>query len=206
MINCPKAAARGCRIILDVAQRQRSWRHRFMVRCRTLASEQMEIAPQSAALYGDMVARIVAAQRGLSKKCLVLDLDNTLWGGVIGDDGLEGSFLEREVRSGEAHLALQRYAKQLKERGVILAVCSRTTRQSPRLHFVTIPKCISSASDIAAFIANWDDKSENLKRIAAQLNIGIDSLGLCRRQPGRTGAHPPEPAYGICPRTTGRCC
>ena len=80
---------------------------------------------KSAALYGDMVARIVAAQRGLSKKCLVFDLDNTLWGGVIGDDGLEGIVLGEGSAVGEAHLALQRYAKQLKERGVILAVCSK---------------------------------------------------------------------------------
>ena len=85
----------------------------------------LEIAPQAAPLYGDLLARIVAAQRGLSKKCLVLDLDNTLWGGVIGDDGLEGIVLGEGSAAGEAHLALQRYAKQLKERGIILAVCSK---------------------------------------------------------------------------------
>ena len=83
-------------------------------------------------LYGDMVARILAAQRGLSKKCLVLDLDNTLWGGVIGDDGLEGIVLGEGSAAGEAHLALQRYAKQLKERGVILAVCSKNDPGSRR--------------------------------------------------------------------------
>ena len=77
----------------------------------------LEIAPQAAPLYGDLVARILAAQRGLSKKCLVLDLDNTLWGGVIGDDGLDGIVLGEGSAAGEAHLALQRYAKQLKERG-----------------------------------------------------------------------------------------
>ncbi len=85
----------------------------------------MEVAPQAAPLYGDLVARIVAAQRGLSKKCLVLDLDNTLWAGVIGDDGLEGIVLGEGSAAGEAHLALQRYALQLKARGVILAVCSK---------------------------------------------------------------------------------
>ena len=85
----------------------------------------LEIAPQAAPVYGDMVARTLAAERGLSKKCLVLDLDNTLWGGVIGDDGLDGIVLGEGSAAGEAHLALQRYAKQLKERGVILAVCSK---------------------------------------------------------------------------------
>ena len=136
----------------------------------------MEIAPQSAALYGDMVARIVAAQRGLSKKCLVFDLDNTLWGGVIGDDGLEGIVLGEGSAVGEAHLALQRYAKQLKERGVILAVCSKNDPAIAEAAFRDHPEMHLRRSDIAAFIANWDDKSENLKRIAAQLNIGIDSL------------------------------
>ena len=92
----------------------------------------LEIAPQAAPLYGDLAARILAAQRGLSKKCLVLDLDNTLWGGVIGDDGLEGIVIGEGSAAGEAHLALQRYAKQLKERGVILAVCSKNDAKDRR--------------------------------------------------------------------------
>jgi FkbH-like protein len=136
----------------------------------------MEIAPQSAALYGDMVARVLAAQRGLSKKCLVFDLDNTLWGGVVGDDGLEGIVLGEGSAVGEAHLALQRYAKQLKERGVILAVCSKNDPEIAETAFRDHPEMHLRRSDIAAFIANWDDKRENLERIAAKLNIGIDSL------------------------------
>src|SRR5690242_9155889 len=74
----------------------------------------LEIAPRATPKYGDLVARILAAQRGMSKKCLVLDLDNTLWGGVIGDDGVEGIVLGSGSAAGEAHVALQRYAKQLK--------------------------------------------------------------------------------------------
>jgi FkbH-like protein len=136
----------------------------------------LEIAPQAAPLYGDMVARILAAQRGLSKKCLVLDLDNTLWGGVIGDDGLDGLVLGEGSAVGEAHLALQRYAKQLKERGIILAVCSKNDAEIAEAVFYDHPEMLLRRSDIAAFLANWDDKTENLKAIAARLNIGIDSL------------------------------
>jgi FkbH-like protein len=136
----------------------------------------LEIAPQAAPVYGDMVARILAAQRGLSKKCLVLDLDNTLWGGVIGDEGLEGIVLGEGSATGEAHLALQRYAKQLKERGVILAVCSKNDAGIAEAAFDDHPEMLLRRSDIAAFVANWDDKTENLKAIAARLNIGIDSL------------------------------
>jgi FkbH-like protein len=136
----------------------------------------LEIAPQAAPVYGDLVARIVAAQRGLSKKCLVLDLDNTLWGGVIGDDGLEGIVLGEGSAAGEAHLALQRYAKQLKDRGIILAVCSKNEPEIAEAAFREHPEMALRRSDIAAFVANWDDKAENLKAIATRLNIGLDSL------------------------------
>jgi FkbH-like protein len=136
----------------------------------------LEIAPEAAILYGDMVARIVAAQRGLSKKCLVFDLDDTLWGGVIGDDGPEGIVLGEGSAAGEAHLALQRYAKQLKERGVILAVCSKNDPAIAEAAFCNHPEMLLRRPDISAFVANWNDKAENLKAIAAQLNIGLDCL------------------------------
>jgi FkbH-like protein len=136
----------------------------------------LEIAPQAAPAYGELVARVIAADRGLSKKCLVLDLDNTLWGGVVGDDGLEGIVLGEGSGAGEAHLALQRYAIQLRERGVILAVCSKNDPAIAEAAFRDHPEMLLKRSDFAAFVANWDDKAMNLERIAAQLNIGIDSL------------------------------
>jgi FkbH-like protein len=136
----------------------------------------MEIAPEASNLYGDMVARVVAAQRGLSKKCLVFDLDNTLWGGVIGDDGLEGIILGEGSAVGESHLALQRYAKKLKDRGVILAVCSKNDPEIAENAFRNHPEMLLNRSDISAFVANWNDKAENLKAIATQLNIGLDSI------------------------------
>ncbi len=136
----------------------------------------LEIAPQAAPLYGDFVGRILAAERGLSRKCLVLDLDNTLWGGVIGDDGIDGIVLGEGSAIGEAHLALQRYAKQLKERGVILAVCSKNDAEIAGAVFSDHPEMLLRRTDIAAFFANWNDKAENLKAIATQLNIGLDSL------------------------------
>jgi FkbH-like protein len=136
----------------------------------------LEIAPQAAPFYGDLTARILAALRGLSKKCLALDLDNTLWGGVIGDDGLDGIVLGEGSAAGEAHLALQRYAKQLNERGVILAVCSKNDAGIAEAAFRDHPEMVLRRADIAAFQANWDDKAQNLKAIAARLNIGVDAL------------------------------
>lgn len=136
----------------------------------------IEIAPQAAARYGDMVGRIVAAQRGHSKKCLVLDLDNTLWGGVVGDVGLEGILLGQGSAVGEAHLNLQRYAKELKERGVILAICSKNEMNTALAAFRSHPEMLLKEADVAAFAVNWDDKAANLRAIAQQLNIGLDSL------------------------------
>ena len=136
----------------------------------------IEIAPQSAARYGDLVARLIAAHRGQSKKCLALDLDNTLWGGVIGDDGIEGIRLGEGSAVGEAHAGLQRYAKQLQDRGVILAVCSKNDLATAEVAFRDHLEMVLRRSDIAAFVANWNDKAENLRAIAKQLNIGLDSL------------------------------
>ncbi len=136
----------------------------------------LEIAPQAASGYGELVARILGAQRGRSRKCLVLDLDNTLWGGVLGDDGLEGIVLGEGSALGEAHLALQRYARRLRDRGVILAVCSKNDASTAEAVFREHPEMHLKRSDIAAFVANWDDKVVNLGRIAEQLNIGLDSL------------------------------
>ena len=136
----------------------------------------LEIAPQAASSYGELVARLIAAARGKSKKCLVLDLDNTLWGGVIGDDGLEGIVLGEGNGLGEAYLALQRYAKSLKDRGILLAVCSKNDMPTVEAAFREHPEMLLKRVDFAAFVVNWNDKVENLQAIARQLNIGIDSL------------------------------
>lgn len=136
----------------------------------------MEIAPQASARYGEMVMRIVAAQHGRSRKCLVLDLDNTLWGGVVGDVGVEGLALGEGSAVGEAHLELQRYVRRLKQRGVILAVCSKNEPAIAEQAFASHPEMVLKRDDIACFVANWQDKVENLSAIAGQLNIGLDSL------------------------------
>jgi FkbH-like protein len=136
----------------------------------------MEISPNASHSYGELLARLVGAQRGRSKKCLVLDLDGTLWGGVIGDDGIGGIVLGQGSGAGEAHLALQRYAKILRSRGVILAVCSKNDTTIAEAAFREHPDMLLAREDFSAFIANWGDKAANLERIAAELNIGIDSL------------------------------
>jgi FkbH-like protein len=134
------------------------------------------INPPFAPLYGDLVARLAAAVAGLSRKCLVLDLDNTLWGGVIGDDGLENIRLGQGSAEGEAYSAFQHYAAQLGARGIILAVCSKNDDVVARAAFQQHPDMALRMPDIACFMANWTDKPANLRAIARRLNIGSDSL------------------------------
>lgn len=136
----------------------------------------MPCAPDYLVEYAYSVASVVAAQRGQSKKCLVLDLDNTLWGGVIGDDGMVGIRIGQGDAEGEAFTSFQKYAKLLASRGVILAVCSKNTDEIAREVFETHPDMVLGINDIACFVANWTDKATNLRRIAKDLNIGLDSL------------------------------
>ena len=135
-----------------------------------------DIHPGAAPVFGDLVARQLAARAGKSAKCLVLDLDNTLWGGVIGDDGLGGIALGQGSAVGEGHASFQQYAKYLAARGVILAVCSKNDDAVAREAFERHPEMILRLDDIGCFVANWTDKATNIRQIAAALNIGIDSL------------------------------
>jgi len=135
-----------------------------------------DVPPGLGPLWGDHVARILAAIRGNSKKCLVLDLDNTLWGGVIGDDGLDGIVLGQGNGAGEAYQSFQMYTRELRQRGVILAVCSKNEAATARLPFEKHPEMVLKLDDISCFVANWQDKATNVRRIASELNIGLDSL------------------------------
>jgi FkbH-like protein len=171
-----EAAASDGVLLLDIAREsERAGLENWFDAARWLQGK-FEISPKMAPRYGEIVSRVVAAARGMSRKCLVLDLDNTLWGGVVGDDGLNGIVLGEGSAVGEAHLSLQHYARQLKDRGVILAVCSKNETSVAEAVFREHPEMLLRRSDIAAFVANWNDKAENLKTIAKQLNIGIDSL------------------------------
>jgi FkbH-like protein len=121
-------------------------------------------------------AAVLAADLGLTKKCLVLDLDNTLWGGVIGEDGLGGIRLGQGDPVGEAFVAFQTYIKGLQQRGVILAVCSKNNPADARAPFQEHPEMVLKLDDFAAFLADWEPKSDNLRRVAEMLDLGLDAL------------------------------
>lgn len=131
-----------------------------------------EALPELAEAYMSHVRAIL----GLSRKVLVTDLDNTLWKGVIGEDGLDGICIGPGSPEGEAHLHLQRYMLDLKRRGILLAVCSKNNFEDAQLPFLHHPHMALRLEDFAAFRANWEDKVANLRATARDLSLGLDSF------------------------------
>jgi FkbH-like protein len=127
-------------------------------------------------LYVDHVCRLIATLRGKSRRCLVLDLDNTLWGGVIGDDGLEGILIGQGDATGEAHLEVQRTALILRDRGIVLAVSSKNNDDVARKPFKEHPEMLLKEDHLAVFQANWSDKASNIAAIAEELALGLESF------------------------------
>lgn len=121
------------------------------------------------------LAKIIKGILGKNKKCLVLDLDHTLWGGVIGDDGMENIEIGHETPTAEAYTVFQRYVMDLKKRGVILAICSKNEEDIARSGFEH-PDSVLHVEDFISFHANWKPKNINIKEIAEEINIGTDSL------------------------------
>jgi FkbH-like protein len=118
----------------------------------------------------------ILALKGFVKKCLILDLDDTLWGGVVSDVGYQGIQLDGNNPVGEAHLFFQKYILALKSRGVILAICSKNDEKIAKEPFLKNKNMLINLEDISCFIANWNDKATNILRISKELNISLDSL------------------------------
>ena len=118
---------------------------------------------------------IISALEGKIKKCIILDLDNTLWGGIIGDDGIENIQIGG-LGIGKAFTEFQYWLKELKNRGVILAVCSKNNEDVAKVPFEKHPEMILRLDDISVFVANWENKASNIRHIQQVLNIGFDSM------------------------------
>jgi FkbH-like protein len=122
-------------------------------------------------------ARLLAAARGRARKCIVVDLDNTLWGGVVGDDGVEGLALGVDGGPrGEAYAGFQTWLRALSRRGVAVAIASKNDLVVARDAFARHRGMVLQWSDIASFRINWDNKADNIRAIARELNIGTDSI------------------------------
>jgi FkbH-like protein len=148
-------------------QRAHDWRKWLLYR-QPYAEEFWQVA-------GLMLGRMIAAETLSPKKCIALDLDNTLWGGIVGEDGLEGIQLGDEF-PGKAYRDFQRHLLYLKNKGILLAIASKNNPEDAYEVFDRHDAMILSRNDFAAIEIHWDSKVESLKRVARKLNIGLDSI------------------------------
>lgn len=162
--------------ICDIAGLQNKLGRDFMFAANVYTSTEMILSVDSIPYVASRVMDIVCAIKGQFKKCLILDLDNTVWGGVIGDDGLEGIQLGHGLGIGKAFTEFQMWVKKLKQRGIIICVASKNNEDTAKEPFEKHPDMVLKLDDIAVFQANWETKVDNIRTIQGILNIGFDSM------------------------------
>jgi FkbH-like protein len=138
-------------------------------------------------LYADHLGRLLGAMKGKARRCLILDLDNTVWGGVIGDDGIDGIRVAQGDAVGEAFLEVQRTALMLRDRGVVVAASSKNDDAVARAPFRDHPEMLLKEEHFAVFQANWSDKATNIKAIAEALSLGLESMVFVDDNPMERG-------------------
>ena len=162
--------------ICDIAGLQNKLGRDLMFSTNVYVSTEMVLSVDALPYVASRVMDIVCAIKGQFKKCLILDLDNTVWGGVIGDDGLEGIQLGHGLGIGKAFTEFQLWVKKLKQRGIIICVASKNNEETAKEPFEKHPDMVLKLEDIAVFQANWETKVDNIRTIQSILNIGFDSM------------------------------
>ena len=162
--------------VCDIASLQNKFGRDMMFAPNIYVSTEMVLSVDSLPYVASRVMDIVCAIKGHFKKCLILDLDNTLWGGVIGDDGLEGIQLGHGLGIGKAFTEFQMWVKKLRQRGIIICVASKNNEDVAKEPFQKHPDMVLKLEDIAVFQANWETKVDNIRTIQSILNIGFDSM------------------------------
>ena len=162
--------------ICDIAGLQNKLGRDQMFAANVYTSTEMVLSIDALPYVASRVMDIVCAIKGQFKKCLILDLDNTVWGGVIGDDGLEGIQLGHGLGIGKAFTEFQMWVKKLKQRGIIICVASKNNEEIAKEPFEKHPDMVLKLDDIAVFQANWETKVDNIRTIQQILNIGFDSM------------------------------
>ena len=162
--------------ICDISGLQNKLGRDQMFAANVYTSTEMILSMDALPYVASRVMDIVCAVKGQFKKCLILDLDNTLWGGVIGDDGLEGIQLGHGLGIGKAFTEFQMWVKKLKQRGIIICVASKNNEETAKEPFEKHPDMALKLDDIAVFQANWETKVDNIRTIQGILNIGFDSM------------------------------
>ena len=162
--------------ICDVAALQSKFGRDWMFDSSVYVSTEMVLSLDSLPYVGSRVLDIIGAIEGRFKKCIILDLDNTIWGGVVGDDGWENIQIGHGLGIGKAFTEFQEWIKKLKNRGIIIAVCSKNDEDKAKEPFWKNPEMVLHLDDIAVFVANWGNKADNIRTIQQILNIGFDSM------------------------------
>ena len=162
--------------ICDIAGLQNKLGRDMMFAPNVYVSTEMVLSIDALPYVASRVMDIICAIKGQFKKCLILDLDNTVWGGVIGDDGLEGIQLGHGLGIGKAFTEFQMWVKKLKQRGIIICVASKNNEETAKEPFEKHPDMVLKLEDIAVFQANWETKVDNIRTIQRILNIGFDSM------------------------------
>ena len=162
--------------ICDIAALQNKLGRDVMFAPNVYTSTEMILSIDALPYAASRVMDIICAVKGKFKKCLILDLDNTVWGGVIGDDGLEGIQLGHGLGIGKAFTEFQMWVKKLKQRGIIICVASKNNEDTAKEPFEKHPDMVLKLDDIAVFQANWETKVDNIRTIQSILNIGFDSM------------------------------
>ena len=162
--------------VCDMAGLQNMLGRSFMFAPNVYMTTEMVLSVNALPYVASRVVDIIAAIKGQFKKCLILDLDNTVWGGVIGDDGLEGIELGHGLGIGKAFTEFQMWIKKLRQRGIIICVASKNNEDTAKEPFEKHPDMVLKLDDIAVFQANWETKVDNIRTIQSILNIGFDSM------------------------------
>ena len=163
--------------ICDLVGLQNKFGRDFIFNPAIYTSTEMILSLEAVPYVASRVMDIIATLQGKVRKCLILDLDNTLWGGIIGDDGLQGIQLGHGLGIGKVFTEFQMWVKKLKNRGIIICVCSKNDEAKAKEPFEKHPDMILKLDDISVFMANWESKVDNIRMIQKILNIGFDSMG-----------------------------
>jgi len=162
--------------ICDIAGLQNKFGRDIMFNSHVYISTEMVLSLDILPYIASRTLDVMCAVEGKIKKCLVLDLDNTLWGGIVGDDGWENIQVGHGLGIGKAFTEFQHWIKKLKNRGIIITVCSKNDEDKARSPFEKNPEMVIKIEDIAVFVSNWDNKADNIRLIQGILNIGFDSM------------------------------
>ena len=162
--------------ICDLAGLQNKFGRDMMFDSTVYVSTEMLLSIDALPYVASRTMDIICSIVGKFKKCLILDLDNTVWGGVVGDDGWENIQVGHGLGIGKAFSEFQQWVKKLKNRGIIVCVCSKNDEDKAKEPFEKNPEMVLKLEDISVFIANWENKADNIRTIQSILNIGFDSM------------------------------